>query len=455
MEDGSHVTERILNLTLEIVYLLTGENYVAFKLSDGLVAPNSLKTQSPFVEASSNSFRWNNKKVQEVTSQMIELLTGEVPITHQDVTLCFSVEEKKKLGHKYLYKDSMFENQLLLPSLDGSSERIPPERCSSTPYTRDSAQELHKNSQDYQDENVIAIKEEAEECYIRNDDILPQISPEPRGTLSDVLLPGQVKMKQEELIPEINTDGQHHRISPERHPIISSDGEIEDDHIASPSSKGNSITPSLQPAALSLDLLSDFSTHGGSFPDYFLPVAHQTAHRFLYSETDDYFTNKAKIISNPTVLDVEKPYSCSECGKCFARKDCLISHQRTHTGMKPFPCSECGKCFTRKWVLLSHQRIHTGEKPYSCSECGKCFIRRGQLIVHQRTHTGVKPYSCSICGKCFSQKSSLLNHQKLHTGEKPHSCLQCGKSFTLKSALIHHERVHRGVKPYFCPELGT
>ncbi|XP_018425437.1 PREDICTED: gastrula zinc finger protein XlCGF53.1-like [Nanorana parkeri] len=74
----SHMTERILDLTLEIIYLLNGENYIAFKLSDGLVASNVMKKQSPTVDRLSHAMRKNYKKVQEVTTKIIKLLMGEV-----------------------------------------------------------------------------------------------------------------------------------------------------------------------------------------------------------------------------------------------------------------------------------------------------------------------------------------------------------------------------------------
>ncbi|CAI9577126.1 unnamed protein product, partial [Staurois parvus] len=131
----SHVNA-ILDLTLEIVYLLTGESFPPVKSGDHVTITVS-QTSSMISER-------NNKKILEVTQKMMDLLTGEVPIRCQDVTVYFSMEEWKYLeGHKDLYKDIMMEDRLPLTSPDGSSNGNPPGRCPRPLYSRNSTQEGH------------------------------------------------------------------------------------------------------------------------------------------------------------------------------------------------------------------------------------------------------------------------------------------------------------------------
>ncbi|XP_075187588.1 uncharacterized protein LOC142258916 [Anomaloglossus baeobatrachus] len=116
--DRDTMAERILHLTLEILFRLTGEDYTVVKktssercqapVSEGWGRPLSPITGPPPHPPIHEDI--NDQKILELTYKMIELLTGEVPIRCQDVTVYFSMEEWEYLeGHKDLYKDVMME----------------------------------------------------------------------------------------------------------------------------------------------------------------------------------------------------------------------------------------------------------------------------------------------------------------------------------------------------------
>ncbi|XP_075122457.1 gastrula zinc finger protein XlCGF66.1-like [Leptodactylus fuscus] len=114
-EARNHMSTRILELALEIISLITGEDYTVVKKSSGecvtpCVSGGWSRTPSPITEPPPHSLR-HEQKILELTSRITELLSGEVPIRCQDVTVYFSMEEWEYLeGHKDLYEDDMMES---------------------------------------------------------------------------------------------------------------------------------------------------------------------------------------------------------------------------------------------------------------------------------------------------------------------------------------------------------
>ncbi|XP_066461283.1 gastrula zinc finger protein XlCGF66.1-like [Eleutherodactylus coqui] len=124
-KDKSKMAESIINVTLEILFQLTGEDYTVVKKtsSDGCRAPvcdEWGRPHSPIPGPQPHPLIHediNVQKILELTNKMIELLTGEVPIRCQDVAVYFSMEEWEYLeGHKDLYKEAMMETRQPLPS---------------------------------------------------------------------------------------------------------------------------------------------------------------------------------------------------------------------------------------------------------------------------------------------------------------------------------------------------
>ncbi|XP_069605418.1 oocyte zinc finger protein XlCOF8.4-like [Ranitomeya imitator] len=446
--DRDKMAERILHLTLEILFRLTGEDYTVVKktssercqepVSEGWGRPLSPITVPPPHPLIHEDL--NDQKILELTYKMIELLTGEVPIRCQDVSVYFSMEEWEYLaGHKDQYKDVMMEVPQPLTSPDLSSKMRAPERCPRPLPPQDCKQEDSNVPQDHQCEDLTYIN--TTETYERGDERCKEEIPT-YGYPDDC-----TRRSEGQLTSSV---------------FKSHDLEIPQDII-----EVNAITPDIPSSLHSKDPSSDLlkqvlssdslpstnenQSHKISIKKQIAPEVNKP---FSLLEYGDSFPLKESFLKHPKIHTAENRFSCSKCGRCFNQKCSLVIHQRTHTGEKPFSCSECEKCFNQKGQLDRHQRIHTGEKPFSCSECGKRFNHKLSLVIHQESHTEEKTFSCSECGKYFTHKSNFVTHQRTHTREKPFSCSECGKCFNMKWHLNRHQRIHTGEKPFSCSECG-
>uniref|UniRef100_A0A6I8RK71 C2H2-type domain-containing protein n=2 Tax=Xenopus tropicalis TaxID=8364 RepID=A0A6I8RK71_XENTR len=128
------LSERILNVTLEIVYVLTGEDYVVSKRTSAGILQSCgdcmmggfCQRHVPTVSHSSRSAlqRENARKVLELISNIFHMLTEEVAIRHEEAGSYFSSEEWDYLkGNHVFYTEVIKENpQQQLRSQDDENE---------------------------------------------------------------------------------------------------------------------------------------------------------------------------------------------------------------------------------------------------------------------------------------------------------------------------------------------
>ncbi|XP_066443880.1 zinc finger protein 271-like isoform X3 [Eleutherodactylus coqui] len=476
------MTERVLKLSLDIIYLLTREDFEVVKNPSDEVSGGRGR------RACSLIYEGDKQKIVELTHKITELLTGEVPIRCQDVSVYFSMEEWDYLaGHTDLL------NRCPSTSPNESRETNLSERDPSWLYSQNYPEECHFVPPDLQGEDIMDLKveiverEEEDEMYTQHD----------------------LQSLEEEFPTDISHADDHSKLS-EGRLLLSSDCKIEDDqHFSEEIHIVRSVPPRrfaarrfsehwfqvdllpnssnvTQSTELRSDKLFSCFECGKCFTQKSNLVRHKRTHTgekpFTCDKCSKSFTQKSHLVGHQVFHTGEKPFLCSTCGKCFTHRAILYRHRRVHTGERPFICGQCGKSFSYKSYLVEHERFHIKERPYSCSECAKSFAKKSVLVKHlrvhseqnpflcsecekyftkksvylkhQRIHTGEKPYLCLECGKCFAKKSVLLDHQRTHTGERPYPCLECGKCFSKKSGLVKHHRTHTGEKPFPCPECG-
>ncbi|XP_075054614.1 uncharacterized protein LOC142140705 isoform X12 [Mixophyes fleayi] len=507
------IIEKLLNLTLEIICLLTREDFTVVRKSGDRVTEDSgppapdtwTRTQSPITEAPPHA-PIEERNRDGMVLEPAEIFNGEtekVPGKSKDVEVSFSMTEWDYSGPE----DVVMDTRQPHGSVGDSSSGSPPERCETPLYPPDCIKEENRIvSQDFQAEPEQAVfhqpcKEEktvpgpirSGRRNSRNRPVrceTPLYSPhcieeENRIITQDYQAePGNgiFRCKEEAVPTEISTGGCSSRDPPEicETPLYSPDCIEEENRIITQDYQAKPRGRVFHPRCKEEAVPAEISLGEGSSrnlpercetPLYSLDCIEEEngniAQNYQAEPVDGMFFQQFKEeaipaeIGSGVTLDPGDHRGLPE----FLPEHCIglaVSHnketyydwERNHRnhGEKPYLCPECGKSFSQMSTLTSHKRNHN--KKHVCPQCGKRFRDNLVLMQHQQTHTDIKPYMCSVCGKTFKCKAYVSAHMRVHTGEKPYSCPECTKCFSQKISLIQHQRTHSGEKPFSCSECG-
>lgn len=111
------------------------------------------------------------------------------------------------------------------------------------------------------------------------------------------------------------------------------------------------------------------------------------------------------------VGEVEKPFKCMICGKCFRILAHLNSHlqkvQHVDQSVRPFTCDECPKTFKKSKQMKEHKNTVHSNNQFNCTQCQKIFKSIPNLKTHLRTvHLNIK-HNCDW-NECQFQTTSVI-----------------------------------------------
>ncbi|XP_071986782.1 uncharacterized protein [Engystomops pustulosus] len=507
--DRDNIPEKILKLTLEIIYLLTGEDYsVVNKAGD----PGRMCRTARPPPLSEVCDKNNNQKILEVTKKMVELLSGEVPIRHEDIIVCFSMEEWEYVeGHKDLYKDLITEDHPVhdhtdLPSSDNLSLKL-----NFPSLSPDASGEDHSNSDDSEDvQEVAPQKAQSPFTPVSSCTQYRQIGPAGGGgggLCADVEDDDVVYMPTEDPqrgCPSRSYDGGRHS---------DSDCCLLTEQIQNSSDHRTGDVGCAGDGVLIVDNVytsTDLTNHSREWvTDVNLVGCPITPQHVTSQYSTSCVIEVASICEEGNVTSTDVYYPTDPKTSLYVSDkvedapeswgtDVIYTNMYTPSGLTPADLASIKKeLISWRDGSLQLQNRPMGERAVSsgCQEDGSrdptdaypsprikteydpegsadhyTTLRHSQVpyshadfIKEEKVSTDLSAgnenlrqqlYSCSDCKKYFSSESNLSKHRPMCKGRKPHICSRCGKCFASASYLVIHERIHTGEKPYSCTHCG-
>uniref|UniRef100_A0A8C5MJK3 C2H2-type domain-containing protein n=1 Tax=Leptobrachium leishanense TaxID=445787 RepID=A0A8C5MJK3_9ANUR len=483
------LSQRILDLTLEMIFLLTGEVDIKVRLR-------------------SQIHEQNHEKILELSNQIIRLLTGEVPIRCEDVTVYLSMEEWEYVErHKELYEDVMMEDHQPVITLDKSVSGDFHAAVSLWDIGCENGSEILSNNVEKdlnktrkgQAESATSTERESlasEERHVPEKEIYPITEPpdimeesvsskEENLTNIDIYKPKEISSTYTGAESESHGEGDisHPDISPlpehtqteypstdiKEEPASCEEGNVTDtDMYEAPEhtqTKYTSTHFTAKHIPLSTPINADSESREGDLIDpaiYPADIKKECLTYKNFTDTDLYKHHdhveakytpgdlKENLKAHPNTSDNQDLAIISETRKL--NHNIYFTDLFTHSvykGKSTASSSETGKMSFSQSDLFIHET--NGKEERSSTVCGENFtsesVRKSQHVL-----TESRPFSCAECAEEFTDSIALEKHQSVHTGKKVFKCSECGKCFTWSSSLARHKKIHKGGKTFKCPE---
>uniref|UniRef100_A0A8C5MQP7 C2H2-type domain-containing protein n=1 Tax=Leptobrachium leishanense TaxID=445787 RepID=A0A8C5MQP7_9ANUR len=395
-KDKRQVAE-ILDLTLKIVHLLTGEDYFIEKKrgehdkhSDD-VPKGTCRTQSPSTElppSSSIHEGQNEQKILELTNKVTHLLTGEVwqYIEGQKdlpeisiVETCQPPSSPDQPEGKYISKSFLTTTSSsvdCVPEKDSCSLNNMGMDCSNARNkvagkTTSDVKVIQKSTSfqgDLMGTNTLPPKKHVQAVYPSTPikDEFTTCDGEDHTDAEIYLLAEHAQVEDTE-IKEESASCEEHLVETIGYPPI------DQTPLKYPSTKEES--PSFEEGNLTnVDLY--LQTENSS--NYFGEEEGYIADSDGYTTIDHAQAVGRLPTEEVTIWEGNQELSamqCTECGLTFHNKSDYTAHMGTHamdtclTREGQLSCASCNRSYDCKVDLITHQRTHIGEKPFSCTEC--------------------------------------------------------------------------------------
>uniref|UniRef100_A0A8C5N3G5 C2H2-type domain-containing protein n=1 Tax=Leptobrachium leishanense TaxID=445787 RepID=A0A8C5N3G5_9ANUR len=514
------LSQRILDLTLEMIFLLTGEGHMVVKIhdsdssrhqiSEGHGRSQSFNTEPP---PHSGIHEQNHEKILELSNQIIRLLTGEVPIRCEDVTVYLSMEEWEYVErHKELYEDVMMEDHQPVITRDKSvwgefhaADSLWDIGCEngSEILSNNVEKDLNKTRKGRAESATYTERESlaSEERHVAEKEIYPITEPpeysppdikeEPascdEGNLTDTDMYEPPEHTQTQYTSTYTgAESESHGEGDISHPDISPlpehtqteypSTDIKEEPASCGEHRGNISNPEVYPFPEHLKTESVVIKEEPTSCDKRKLTDTNIYKPPEHTQTD---LDGGEYISDPDICPLPE-HTQTKYPSVVIKKESHTWEEGNLTNMykteEPTECSADNGEYLKSnpnpveinhsesliesrkpdhsiyyTDLLTQNSVYEGHSAPS-SEMGKVSYSDPDLVI-QETNCREQPFSTMFSGENSTIKLAIT-HQQNYADEQPFSVPECGNHFTDISAFAEHQRMHTGKKGFRCTECG-